>query len=87
MNIDLQPNIEEVIGAIVAPPEAYLAHAKTCPDTLTKPLGSLGRLLDLAAQWLAIRQGNIAGPASKAVYVFAADHGITAEGEAPTPPR
>ena len=25
-------------------------------------------------------QGNVAGPVSKAVYVFAADHGITAEG-------
>src|ERR1700685_2186005 len=80
MNTELQTNIEEVIGAIVAPPEAYLAQAKTRLDTLTKPLGSLGRLEDLAAQWFAIRQGNITGPVSKAVYVFAADHGIRAEG-------
>src|ERR1700678_2218809 len=80
MNTEVQPNIEEVIGAIVAPSEAYLAQAKTRLDALTKPLGSLGRLEDLAAQWFAIRQGNLAGPVSKAVYVFAADHGITAEG-------
>src|SRR5271170_3913994 len=66
-------HLEEVIGQIAAPAEGYLAQAKTRLDTLTKPLGSLGRLEDLAAQWFAIRQGNMAGPVSKAVYVFAAD--------------
>ena len=54
---------------------------------LTKPLGSLGRLEDLAAQWFAIRQGNVTGPVSKAVYVFAADHGITAEGVSAYPAK
>ncbi len=49
-------------------------------DTLTKPLGSLGRLEDLAAQLVAIHRQHLALPLSKAVYVFAADHGITAEG-------
>jgi nicotinate-nucleotide--dimethylbenzimidazole phosphoribosyltransferase len=87
MNTEVQPNIEEVIGAIVAPSEAYLAQAKTRLDALTKPLGSLGRLEDLAAQWFAIRQGNLAGPVSKAVYVFAADHGITAEGVSAYPAK
>jgi nicotinate-nucleotide--dimethylbenzimidazole phosphoribosyltransferase len=43
-------------------------------------LGSLGRLEDLAAQWVAIRRGAPLGVLKKAVYVFAADHGITAEG-------
>ena len=80
MSTTLQPHLEEVIGQIAAPPEAYLAQAKARLDTLTKPLGSLGRLEDLAAQWFAIRRGNVTGPVSKAVYVFAADHGITAEG-------
>ncbi len=73
-------HLEEVIGQIAAPAEVYLAQAKARLDTLTKPLGSLGRLEDLAAQWVAIRAGNVTGPVSKAVYVFAADHGITAEG-------
>jgi hypothetical protein len=44
MNTEVQPNIEEVIGAIVAPPETYLAQARTRLDSLTKPLRSLGRL-------------------------------------------
>jgi nicotinate-nucleotide--dimethylbenzimidazole phosphoribosyltransferase len=71
--------IDKVIEEIAAPPVSYLAQAKTHLDSLTKPLGSLGRLEDLAAQWFAIRHGRLAGPVSKAVYVFAADHGITAE--------
>src|SRR5271163_4258429 len=87
MNLDVEPNIEEVIGAIAAPPETYRAQARTRLDSLTKPLGSLGRLEDLAAQWFAIRQGNMAGPVSKAVYVFAADHGITAEGVSAYPAK
>src|ERR1700744_385595 len=66
---------------------AYLTEARTHLDSLTKPLGSLGRLEDLAAQWFAIRQGNINGPLSKSVYVFAADHGITAEGVSAYPAK
>jgi nicotinate-nucleotide--dimethylbenzimidazole phosphoribosyltransferase len=80
MNSVEQQNIEEVIAAIAAPPESYLTQARSRLDALTKPLGSLGRLEDLAAQWFAIRQGDITSPVSKSVYVFAADHGITAEG-------
>ena len=73
-------NLEEVIGLIAAPPDSFLAQARTRLDALTKPLGSLGRLEDLAAQWFAIRHGNVTSAVNKAVYVFAADHGITAEG-------
>src|ERR1700722_15125083 len=87
MNTEVQPNIEEVIGAIVAPSEAYLAQAKTHLDALTKPLGSLGSLEELAAQWFAIRRGDFTIPVSKSVYVFAADHGITAEGVSAYPAK
>jgi nicotinate-nucleotide--dimethylbenzimidazole phosphoribosyltransferase len=47
---------------------------------LTKPLGSLGRLEDLAAQYVAIRRERAMEPMKAGVYVFAADHGVTAEG-------
>ncbi len=59
---------------------AYLTEARAHLDSLTKPLGSLGRLEDLAAQWFAICEGHFPASLSKSVYVFAADHGITAEG-------
>jgi nicotinate-nucleotide--dimethylbenzimidazole phosphoribosyltransferase len=49
-------------------------------DDKTKPRGSLGRLEDLALQ-LGLIQGTLAPDVSSAaIYVFAADHGIAAEG-------
>jgi nicotinate-nucleotide--dimethylbenzimidazole phosphoribosyltransferase len=60
--------------------ETWRTHARAHLDTLTKPLGSLGRLEDLAAQLVAIRHEHLELPLNKAAYVFAADHGITVEG-------
>ena len=65
---------------IKPPSELWRQKARAHLDSLTKPLGSLGLLEDLAAQMVAIRQENFADTMSKGVYVFAADHGITAEG-------
>lgn len=49
-------------------------------DRLTKPTGSLGRLEDLAAA-LSAMTGKVPAPiARRAVLVFAADHGVAAEG-------
>jgi nicotinate-nucleotide--dimethylbenzimidazole phosphoribosyltransferase len=74
--------IEQLTHDITAPSEAWRSKARARLDALTKPLGSLGRLEDLAAQMVAIREDRLAipsGPIGKSVYVFAADHGITAE--------
>jgi nicotinate-nucleotide--dimethylbenzimidazole phosphoribosyltransferase len=75
--------IEQLTRGITPPSEAWRSKARKRLDTLTKPLGSLGRLEDLAAQVVAIREDKLAIPCDsigKSVYVFAADHGITAEG-------
>ncbi len=72
--------IAELARGIEPPDSMWEAHARAHLDTLTKPLGSLGRLEDLAAQLVAIRRGPLTVPLKKAVYVFAADHGIAAEG-------
>ena len=49
-------------------------------DVLTKPPGSLGRLEDLAVQYVAIT-GNVSPPPlNSIVFTLAADHGVTAEG-------
>jgi nicotinate-nucleotide--dimethylbenzimidazole phosphoribosyltransferase len=74
------PAIDHTTLVIEPPSESWRQRARAHLDTLTKPLGSLGRLEDLAAQIVAIRQENFAEPLQKAVYIFAADHGITAEG-------
>jgi nicotinate-nucleotide--dimethylbenzimidazole phosphoribosyltransferase len=71
---------EPTISQIVAPDSIHTTQARSHLDTLTKPLGSLGHLEDIATQLVAIRSGDVDTPLRKAVYVFAADHGITAEG-------
>jgi len=68
-----------ITHGIEPPDELWRSQARAHLDTLTKPLGSLGHLEDLAAQLAAILRGHPVSPLSKAVYVFAADHGITAE--------
>jgi nicotinate-nucleotide--dimethylbenzimidazole phosphoribosyltransferase len=75
-----QSIITEIVSGIIPPSDLWLARARAHLDVLTKPLGSLGRLEDLAAQIVSIRQNQSSEPLRKAVYVFAADHGIAAEG-------
>jgi nicotinate-nucleotide--dimethylbenzimidazole phosphoribosyltransferase len=65
---------------IPSPDDASLAAACARQATLTKPHGALGRLEELAC-WFAARQGRgIPAPLVAAITVFAADHGVTAQG-------
>jgi nicotinate-nucleotide--dimethylbenzimidazole phosphoribosyltransferase len=72
--------IEQLTDGIEPPSEEWREKARAHLDTLTKPIGSLGRLEDLAAQIVSIRRERSREPVSKAVYVFAADHGVAEEG-------
>src|SRR5689334_16651811 len=49
-------------------------------NNLTKPPGSLGQLEHLGARYAMIRGEPMPRLQSKAMYVFCADHGVTAEG-------
>ncbi|MGO1431687.1 MAG: nicotinate-nucleotide--dimethylbenzimidazole phosphoribosyltransferase, partial [Halomonas sp.] len=55
-------------------------QARRYLDTLTKPPGSLGALEDLASQLSAITGELKPSVTPPAVIVFAADHGVAAEG-------
>jgi nicotinate-nucleotide--dimethylbenzimidazole phosphoribosyltransferase len=72
--------LADVVTAIQPCDGRYAAEAQRRLDTLTKPIGSLGRLESIAAQVNAIFAGEIPVPLRRAVYVFAADHGVTEEG-------
>ena len=62
------------------------AAARAHHDRLTKPPGSLGRLEDVGVQLSAIaRQCPPPVPEPATVAVFAADHGVLAEGISPWP--
>ena len=54
--------------------------AQTRLDRLTKPLGSLGRLEELAATYVAITGELKPNVPRGVVFTFAADHGVTLEG-------
>jgi nicotinate-nucleotide--dimethylbenzimidazole phosphoribosyltransferase len=78
--VKLNPAIERAIAGIPCVDEQRLREAQLHLDSLTKPLGSLGQIEAVAAQYVAWREEHPPRIAKKAVYVFAGDHGITDEG-------
>jgi nicotinate-nucleotide--dimethylbenzimidazole phosphoribosyltransferase len=74
-------------ACLTLPPgnETAAAAVRGRQQTLTKPIGSLGRLEDLAA-WLARWQGRAMPRLDQVdVLVFAGNHGVTAKGISPFP--
>ena len=66
--------------------QAAAAAARAHQLQLTKPPGSLGRLEDLGVFYAGVRgRFPVAAPERARIYVFAADHGVTAEGVSPYP--
>jgi hypothetical protein len=64
---------------------AAAERARAHQGQLTKPPGSLGRLEELAVFYAGVRgQFPVAAPARARIVVFAADHGVTAEGVSPS---
>jgi nicotinate-nucleotide--dimethylbenzimidazole phosphoribosyltransferase len=59
---------------------AAMQAARERQDTLTKPLGSLGRLEALSVQLAGIQRRARPDVSSKAIFVIAGDHGCVAEG-------
>ncbi len=78
--------IADTIAAIRPLDEAAMTEARAHQDRLTKPRGALGALEELS-----VRLAGIAGtcpppmPEPAAVAVFAADHGVHAQGVTPWP--
>lgn len=72
--------IRERLRALPAPDEAARSTARARQQRLTKPNGALGRLEELAA-WLAAWQGREPPRLERlTVLVFAANHGVAAQG-------
>jgi nicotinate-nucleotide--dimethylbenzimidazole phosphoribosyltransferase len=60
--------------------EAFIAKAQAKLDNKTKPLGSLGRLEEIARRLAAITEDISPEMAKKVIFTFAGDHGIVEEG-------
>jgi nicotinate-nucleotide--dimethylbenzimidazole phosphoribosyltransferase len=70
----------------IEPLDPEWAHrAETRQASLTKPPGSLGRLEELANRVATIQRSLTPRVERARIVVFAADHGVTAEGVAPYP--
>lgn len=58
----------------------WMDKARNRLDNLVKPKGSLGMLEEIAARIVGIKEQDRPSIDKKAVFVFAADHGVVAEG-------
>ena len=72
--------LEQALREIKPLDEKAMAAARARQDTLTKPLGSLGRLEELSIKLAGIRGEPIPRINHKAIVTMAADHGVVAEG-------
>jgi nicotinate-nucleotide--dimethylbenzimidazole phosphoribosyltransferase len=72
--------LHDTIAAIGPLDELAMAAARARQDMLTKPQGALGRLEEISIQLAGIVGQAVPSIGRKVVVVFAADHGVTAEG-------
>jgi nicotinate-nucleotide--dimethylbenzimidazole phosphoribosyltransferase len=71
---------EDILRSIKPLDKKFLQRAQERLDSLTKPRGSLGRLEEIAAQIVAIREDLKPELEKKVIFTFAGDHGVTDEG-------
>jgi nicotinate-nucleotide--dimethylbenzimidazole phosphoribosyltransferase len=75
-----EEEVRETIASIPALDACWHERARLRLNSLTKPLGSLGRLEEIAARLVAIREEEFPDCSNKVIFTLAADHGVTEEG-------
>lgn len=80
MNLLEPTGVEKIIGAIRPIDTKWLEAAERHQLELTKPPGSLGRLEEIANRCAAIRETLALTASHPRIVLFAADHGLCAEG-------
>ena len=76
----MEKKLAEKLSSIKAVDDKYLSLAQARLDRLTKPLGSLGQLEEIAKRYVAIVENLSPKLDKKIIYTFAGDHGVVAEG-------
>ena len=76
----MEEELKKRLSRIEPIKESYLALAQARLDRLTKPLGSLGQLEEIAKRYVAIVENLSPMVNRKVIYTFAGDHGVVAEG-------
>lgn len=72
--------LQEVLKSIKPVDESRSAAIQARLDNLTKPLGSLGRLEELAKRYCLITGKDAPVLRKKIIFTFAGDHGVAGEG-------
>ncbi|MCX8069953.1 MAG: nicotinate-nucleotide--dimethylbenzimidazole phosphoribosyltransferase, partial [Thermodesulfovibrionales bacterium] len=72
--------LKDTLQKIKATDKSWENKAQAHLDNLTKPLGSLGYLEEIAKKLITIFEGKICYPLKKVIFTFAGDHGIADEG-------
>ncbi len=72
--------LEETLAEIKPVSREHLGKAWDRINNLVKPVGSLGRLEEMAARIVAIRESDPPRDLKKEIFVFASDHGVALEG-------
>lgn len=80
MTADSLPRLAAVLPRVRAVDPGWITRAHVRLSTLTKPPGSLGRLESIAARLCAIQRTISPRATPRRIVVFAADHGVAAEG-------
>lgn len=76
----MEEKLKEKIGSLPPLRKEFWEMAQARLNQLTKPLNSLGELEEIAKRIVAITENPRPSVHPKGIYVFAADHGVTAEG-------
>lgn len=72
--------LSDAIAGVVPVKETDLVKARARLDSLTKPLGSLGLLEEMAARYAGFAGTDKPSIGKKKIFVFAGDHGVVEEG-------
>ncbi|MCK4245147.1 MAG: nicotinate-nucleotide--dimethylbenzimidazole phosphoribosyltransferase [Candidatus Omnitrophica bacterium] len=72
--------IRGIIKRIKPVDERFMQETQKRLDSLTKPIGSLGRLEEFAKRITGITRKNNPSLEKKVIFTFAADHGVAEEG-------
>src|SRR5438445_12440592 len=76
----MMQHILDRIASVTPLDTAAMVLARARQQQLTKPVGSLGRLEDIAIQMAGISKQPLPSVKQKAVIIMAGDHGVTREG-------
>jgi nicotinate-nucleotide--dimethylbenzimidazole phosphoribosyltransferase len=81
----VEERVVRLCERVERPGEEFASSARAHLDRLTKPPGSLGRLEEIAVSVAVVQQTTRPDVRTKAVIVFAGDHGVVSRGVSPYP--